>query len=195
MKAEKFYITTAIPYVNAPPNIGHALEFVQTDIIRRFYDLLGYETCLLTGADENSLKNVRAAEALKISTQELCDRNSQLFRNLAEKINLKYDVFFRSSNKDKHWPGAQEVWKRCVDSGDIYKKEYEGLYCVGCEGFYTTNELVNGLCPEHKTKPEEVKEANYFFRLSKYQDKLLHLIESGELMIYPESRKNEVLAS
>ncbi len=194
MTNENFYITTAIPYVNAAPHIGHALEFVQTDVIRRFYDILGYKTFLLTGADENSLKNVRAAEALKIGTQELCDRNSLLFRQLAEKINLKYDIFFRSSNKDKHWPGAQEIWKRCVDSGDIYKKEYEGLYCVGCEGFYTKDELVDGLCPEHKTKPEEVKEVNYFFRLSKYQDALLQLIESGKLAIFPESRKNEVLS-
>jgi len=188
-----FYITTAIPYVNAAPHMGHALEFTQTDIIKRFNKLLGYDTLLLTGADENSLKNVKASEELKISVQELCDRNSALFRELADKINLSYDVFFRSSNKEEHWPGVHKIWQSCVQSGDIYKKKYRGLYCIACEAFYTEDELVDGLDPVHHIKPEIVEEENYFFRLSKYQDKLQRLIESDELRILPETRKNEVL--
>ncbi|MDE1865159.1 MAG: methionine--tRNA ligase [Candidatus Micrarchaeota archaeon] len=187
------YITTSIPYVNAAPHVGHALEFVQADIIRRFRELSGDEVFLLTGTDENSLKNVRAAELLKITTQELCDRNSKLFRDLVDGINLKYDVFFRSSDKKSHFAGAQRLWELCDQAGDIYKKEYSGLYCVGCEAFYTEGELEDGLCPEHKTRPELVHEENYFFKLSKYEKRLLKLIESGEFEIIPKGRRNEIL--
>jgi methionyl-tRNA synthetase len=193
MAKERVYITTSIPYVNAAPHVGHALEFVQADIIKRFAELMGKDTLLLTGTDENSLKNVKAAEALKITTQELCDRNSKLFKDLVDAINLDYDIFFRSSDKKNHFPGAQHLWELCDQAGDIYKKEYSGLYCVGCEAFYTEGELENGLCPEHKTKPEMVHEENYFFKLSKYQDKLLKLIESGELEIMSKNRRNEIL--
>lgn len=194
MPSNKFYITTSIPYVNAAPHVGHALEFVQADVIRRFRILLGDKTFLLTGTDENSLKNVKAAELLNITTQDLCDRNSKLFKDLVDKINLKYDVFFRSSDKKNHFPGAQHLWELCDQSGDIYKKEYSGLYCVGCEAFYTESELKGGLCPEHKTRPELVNEENYFFRLSKYQDKLLTLIESEEFEIIPKTRRNEIIS-
>ena len=193
-KSNRVYITTSIPYVNAAPHVGHALEFVHADVIRRFHELLGEETFLLTGTDENSLKNVKAAEALSITTQELCDRNSALFKDLVDRINLHYDVFFRSSDKRNHFPGAQHLWELCDQAGDIYKKEYSGLYCVGCEAFYTENELDNGICPEHKTKPEMVHEENYFFRLSKYQDTLLKLIESGEFEIVSKSRRNEIVS-
>lgn len=148
---------------------------------------------MLTGTDENSLKNVKAAEDLKISTQKLCDKNSKLFLELAKAIDLSFDVFIRSSDKNAHWPGVHAVWKACVASGDIYKKKYKGLYCVGCEAFYTENELDNGLCPIHHTKPDLVEEQNYFFRLSKYQDRLQKLIESDEFRVVPETRKNEVL--
>ncbi len=191
-KTNRVYITTSIPYVNAPPHVGHALEFVQADILKRFHDLSGDETFLLTGTDENSLKNVKAAEALKITTQELCDRNSKLFKDLVDAVNLDYDVFFRSSDKKNHFPGAQHLWELCDEAGDIYKKEYSGLYCVGCEAFYTEGELDDGYCPEHKTKPELVHEENYFFKLSKYQDRLLKLIESGEFEIVSKSRRNEI---
>lgn len=193
MPKDRVYITTSIPYVNAAPHLGHALEFVQADIIRRFHQLSGSDTFLLTGTDENSLKNVKAAEALKMTTQELCDRNSLLFQELTDRINLSYDVFFRSSDKKAHFPGAQRLWEMCDQAGDIYKKEYEGLYCIGCEAFYTEAELDNGLCPEHHTKPELVHEENYFFRLSKYQDKLIKLIESEKLEILPKGRRSEML--
>lgn len=191
---DKFYITTAIPYVNAKPHLGHALEFVQADVIARYQKTAGKEVFLTTGADENSLKNVQAAEKLGISTQELCNRNSELFKKFAQTIGLSFSTFMRSSNPDLHLPGIKKLWNACVKNGDIYKKRYKGLYCVGCEAFYTEDELVDGLCPEHLTKPEVVEEENYFFTLSKYQRKLIELIEGDSLLVYPESRKNEVLS-
>ncbi len=193
-KKKKFYITTAIPYVNAVPHIGHALEFIQTDVIARWRKLLGDEVFLTTGSDENSLKNVQAAESAGITPQQLCDRNAAIFKELAEKIGLSFNRFLKSSIKKDHWPGAQKLWELCKKSGDIYKKKYKGLYCVGCETFYTNSELANGLCPEHKTKPDAIEEENYFFKLSKYQKKIEKLIESDELRIVPETRKNEVLS-
>ena len=191
---KKFYITTAIPYVNANPHLGHALEFVQTDVIARYQKLLGKDAFLTTGADENSLKNVQAAEEAGITTQELCNKNAEIFKELALKLGLSFNSFLRSSIKKDHWPGVHKLWELCKKSGDIYEKKYKGLYCVGCEAFYADNELVNGLCPEHKKKPEVVEEENYFFRLSKYQKRIEKLIETGELRIVPETRKNEVLS-
>ena len=191
---KKFYLTTAIPYVNSVPHIGHALEFVQTDVIARYHKLLGEGVFLTTGADENSLKNVQAATEVGITTQQLCDKNAAIFKELAIKIGLSFNSFLRSSIKKDHWPGVQRLWELCKKSGDIYKKKYKGLYCIGCEVFYTNSELDNGLCPDHKKKPELVEEENYFFRLSKYQKKIEELIETDELKVVPETRKNEVLS-
>jgi methionyl-tRNA synthetase len=192
---KNFYITTAIPYVNAAPHIGFALEIVQSDVIARFNRISGNNVFFLTGADENSLKNVKAAEKLNIRTEDLVEKNTDLFRRLATEINASIDIFARSSNvaKKEHWPGVSRLWELINKNGDIYKKNYQGLYCVGCEQFYKESELSNGLCPEHLTKPELVEEENYFFRLSKYQDILKELIHSNALRIIPENRKNEVL--
>ncbi|MDD5023258.1 MAG: methionine--tRNA ligase [Candidatus ainarchaeum sp.] len=191
---KKFYTTTAIPYVNSDPHMGHVLEFVQTDVLKRYYESKEYDCFLVTGADENSLKNVQAAEKKGISTIELCEQNSKKFKEMADEIGLSYDCFRRSSDPENHWPGVVELWKRCEKSGDIYKKKYKGLYCVGCEAFYTEQELdEEGFCPEHKRKPEIVEEENYFFKLSKYQDKLYKIIENDEMKIYPKSRKEEIL--
>lgn len=192
--ANKFYITTAIPYVNGRPHIGHALEYFQADTIRNYHKLLGENTLLLSGADENALKNVQTAEAEGISTQELLDRNSKVFEDSYAKLGVKLDVFERGSDSSHHFPGVQKLWELCEKNGDIYKKSYTGLYCVGCESFKTEKELVNGKCPEHLKTPEEITEENYFFKLSNYQDKLLDLIESGELQIIPESKKNEIIS-
>jgi len=188
---KKLFVTTAIDYVNAPPHIGHAFEKFQADIISRYYRNLGNEVLFLTGTDENSLKNVRSAETKGISTKELVDINAQKFYQLKEALNLSIDDFIRTTEK-RHVLGVQKLWQACQK--DIYKKIYQGLYCVGCEEFYKESELINGLCPEHKTKPELVKEENYFFRLSKYQNQLKTLIESDKLEIIPSSRKNEVLS-
>jgi methionyl-tRNA synthetase len=192
----KFYITAAIPYVNAKPHIGHALEFVQSDVIKRYQQLKGSETLLLSGGDENALKNVQAAEKEKLPVQEFIDRNTKLFEDLAKKLNVQFDVFQKGSDQTHHYPASQKLWELCQKNGDIYKKKYKGLYCVGCELFYTYDELnENGECYEHPGKPlEEVEEENYFFKLSNYTDKILELIESNKLVIVPDFRKNEVLA-
>lgn len=190
--AKKFYMTTAIPYVNAEPHIGHALEFIQADAVYRYNKLAGFDTFLTTGADENSIKNVQAAEEKGISTQKLCDINAEKFRQMARLVGLSFDSFLRSSSPKDHWPGVHRLWELCKH--DIYKKKYRGLYCNGCEAFYTESELVYGKCPEHNTVPEHVEEENYFFRLSKYQKQLEKLIVSDKLRIIPETRKNEVLS-
>lgn len=190
--SETAFISTAIPYVNAKPHIGHALEFVQTDAMARYLRLTGRDVFFLTGSDENSLKNVRAAQDEGISTRELCDRNTEYFKALLPGLNISNDEFIRTSS-DLHIRGAQELWKR-TKPDDIYKKHYSGLYCVGCEDFYSEKEAVEGKCPEHLTPLELVEEENYFFRLTNYQDRLLELIESGQLRIVPNSKRNETLA-
>ena len=189
---KKFYITTAIPYVNAPPHQGFALEVVQADTIARYHRLLDEDVYFLAGTDENALKNVQAAEKEEITTQELVDRNSQKFYDLKKALNLTYDDFIRTTEK-RHIEGSQALWRACKKE-DIYKKKYKGLYCVGCEAFYTKKDLVDDQCPEHKRQPEVVSEENYFFRLSKYQDWLEDLISTDKLKIVPQIRKNEVLS-
>ncbi|MFA5995275.1 MAG: methionine--tRNA ligase [Patescibacteria group bacterium] len=191
-KKDTYYITTAIPYVNSKPHIGFALELIQTDVMARYQRLIGQDVYFLTGVDENSLKNVRAAEEAKLTTQELCDKNSAVFEELAKALNISLQQFFRTTSA-QHIKGAQALWQACKPE-DIYKKQYTGHYCVGCEVFYTEKDLVSGQCPEHLTTPEIVKEENYFFKLSNYQTKLLALIESGEIQIVPKFRKNEVVS-
>ncbi|MGA2911054.1 MAG: methionine--tRNA ligase [Candidatus Levyibacteriota bacterium] len=190
----KFYITTAIPYVNGKPHIGHTLEYFQADVIRRYHQILGDETLLLSGADENALKNVQAAQKEGIPIKQFLDDNSKLWQNAYEKLGVHLDVFQRSSDQQKHWPGVQKFWNLCVKNGDIYKKSYAGLYCVGCEGFKLEKELINGLCPTHQKAPEKISEENYFFKLSNYQDKLTELIESGKLKITPSNKREEALS-
>ncbi len=191
----KFYITTAIPYVNGKPHIGHALEYFQADTIRNFQKyILGNETLLLSGADENALKNVQAAEKENTPIQEFLDLNSEVFREAFKKLGISLDVFQRGSDKKTHWPGVQKLWNLCFENGDIYKKSYTGLYCVGCESFKTKEELVDGLCPDHLKTPEETTEENYFFKLSSYQDQIIDSIESGKLKVTPENKKAEILS-
>ncbi len=190
--SKKFYITTAIPYVNASPHIGFALELVQADAVARYHRLIGDDVYFLNGADENSLKNVQAAEKEGISTKDLVNRNTKKFIELGKVLNISNDDFIRTTEK-KHFKGAQKLWLACRKQ-DIYKKKYRGLYCVGCEQFYLEKELVDGKCPEHQIKPEIVEEENYFFKLSNYQKQLEKIISSDEYRIVPPSRKNEVLS-
>ncbi len=193
--SKKYYITSAIPYVNAKPHIGHALEFIQADTIARYHKLLGEDVKLLSGGDENALKNVQAAENAGKDVQAFIDENNKLYEELTEKLNCEYDIWHRGSDKSHH-KASQKLWELCDKSGDIYKKSYKGLYCIGCEVFYTPEELnENGECFEHPGKKlDEVEEENYFFKLSNYQDKLIQLIESDEYKITPDFRKNEVLS-
>lgn len=194
MNAKKFYVTCAIPYVNAAPHIGHALEFIQGDVIARYHALLGEDTRLLSGGDENALKNVQAAEKTGLPIQEFIDGNTEKFYKLTKALGCRFDVWQKGSDVDHHFNASQQLWNLCKN--DIYSKSYEGLYCVGCETFYTHDELnQQGECFEHPGKKlESVKETNYFFKLSNYQKQLLALIESDQLKIVPEKRKNEVVA-
>lgn len=193
---DTFYITTAIPYLNARPHIGHALEFVQADVIARFHRVRGDRVRLLSGGDENALKIVQAAEEAGIDIQTFTDANAGLFTDLARKLSVQFDVFQRGSDRIHHYPASQKLWELCDAAGDIYKKSYQGLYCVGCEAFYTPGELTpDGECFEHPGRqPDRVSEENYFFRLSRYQDRLTELIRSGELNIIPEGKKSEMRA-
>lgn len=191
---QKFYITTAIPYVNGKPHIGHTLEFVQTDAIARTHRLIGDDVVLLTGSDENSLKNVRAAQKEGISTKELLDKYTAIWQEFGTFLGIKIDRFQRSFNPETHFPGVQKFWQLCEASGDLYKKTYQGLYCVGCEQFYKESELKEGKCPLHLTVPEKVDEENYFFRLSKYQQQIRELIESDAVFVTPGKIKHEMLA-
>lgn len=196
MAKQKFYITAAIPYVNARGHVGHALEFVQTNTIARYHKLLGEDVVSLSGGDENALKNVQAAESAGVPIQKFVDQNTESFRQLAVKLNAGFSLWVKGSDKKHHFPASQLLWSLCEKNGDIYKKKYEGLYCVGCEQFYSPDELnENGECFEHPGKKlEKVSEENYFFALSKYQHKLTKIIENNQIKIIPESRKNEVLS-
>jgi len=193
-KKQKFYLTTAIPYVNGRPHVGHALEYVIADAIHRYYEMKGNDTRIISGADENALKNVQAAEKAGKGVKEFLDEHSKIFEGFYNKLGVELDEFRRGTDQEKHWPGVQKLWKLAHENGDIYKKAYTGLYCVGCEAFVDKSELVDGKCPDHDKEPEVVEEENYFFRLSKYQDELRDLIGSNQYKIYPEKRKREVLA-
>lgn len=195
----KYFITNAIPYVNAKPHVGHALEFVQSDVMRRYQKLLGKDVLLLCGGDENAMKNVQAAEKDGENVQEFVDKNTKLFEDLAKNLQVQFDVFQKGSS-ESHFKSSQKLWELCNNSGDIYKKSYSGLYCVGCELFYEKSELSeNGECFEHPGKKlEEVTEENYFFKLSKYQKDIERILtdesDPNFIKIIPESRKNEVLS-
>lgn len=188
----KFYISTAIPYVNSDPHVGFAMELIQADVIARYQRLKRDKVFFLTGTDENALKNVQAAERASVPVREFIDKHAQKFIDLTKAINISNNDFIRTT-EERHIKGAQKLWRACMDAGDIYKKNYKGLYCIGCEEFKTEKELIDGKCPEHGIKPETVEEENYFFKLSKYEKDLLVLIESGELIIVPETRRNEAL--
>lgn len=192
MKDHKTFITTSIPYVNGAPHVGHALEFVEVDVLKRAHALLGADSRSQTGSDENSLKNVQAAEKAGEETATFVERHAARFNDLADALGCDYDRFIRT-REDVHMKGAQKLWSMC-NADDIYKKSYKGLYCVGCEAFYNEDDLEDGLCPIHKTKPELVEEENYFFRLSAYQDQLLDLLKSKKYHVYPESRRNEMIS-
>jgi len=186
---KKFYVTTAIDYVNAKPHVGHAFEKVLADAIARWKRLNGKEVFFLTGVDENAQKNVQAAEKAGVPVKEFIDKNAALFIKLCDKLNISYDDFIRTTAKE-HKIVVQEIVTKLIANKDIYKGTYEGLYCTGCETYYTEKDLNDGKCPEHGTVPELRKEEAYFFKLSKYKDALLKLIPK---LVIPESKANEVL--
>ncbi len=191
--AERFYVTTPIYYVNAEPHIGHAYTTIVADVMNRFHILRGMETFFLTGTDEHGDKIAIAAEKNGQSPQQYVDRISKMFRDLWPTLDIQNDRFIRTTDPE-HIAVVQDILNRVKDNGDIYFAEYEGLYCVGCERFYTERELVDGKCPDHQTEPKVIKEANYFFRMSKYQDWLIGYINENPDFIRPERYRNEALS-
>lgn len=190
----KFYLTNAIAYVNAPPHIGHALELVQGDVLTRYHrDIKGDDTRFLVGTDEHGSKIQQTARDRGIEPQALADENAQIFKDLHERFNAANDDFVRTTD-DSHKRGAQKIWKMIDAAGMFYEKEYEGLYCTGCEAFKIEKDLVDGNCPNHMRPPEKLKEKNIFFKLSEYSDAIKEKVKSRELEIKPESRRNEFLS-
>jgi methionyl-tRNA synthetase len=189
----RFYITTAIVYTNASPHIGFALELIQGDAVARYRRMMGDEVRFLTGTDEHGTKIMRTAQAAGLSTQEFVDGIAAEVAQLAQRLSISNDDFIRTSDRVRHRPAAQEIWRKLAEHDDLYKKSYEGYYCVGHEAFIKESELVEGVCPLHRSKPELIKEENWFFRLSKYKAKVGELLESGRLAIVPETRKTEML--
>ncbi|MBV9159566.1 MAG: methionine--tRNA ligase [Candidatus Kaiserbacteria bacterium] len=187
------YLTTTLPYVNADPHIGFALECVQADIQARYRSLMGSDVFFNTGTDEHGLKILQKAREEGKEPQAYTDEYAEKFRALKERLGLSEGLHFIRTTDAHHKSAAQEIWRRCFEKGDIYKKKYKGLYCVGDEMFLKESDLVNGRCPNHPTMdPIEIEEENYFFRLSAYQDKLTaYLSQVG--VIVPEWRRQEAL--
>jgi len=190
---KKFYITTPIYYVNDKPHIGHAYSTIAADVLARFHRMKGEEVFFLTGTDEHGAKVAQTAKKEKIEPQELCDRNSAKYEKAWDTLKISYDNFIRTTNPE-HEKMVIQVLKRLNDKKLIYKGIYQGLYCVDCERYYTSKELVNGKCPIHKKKVISLSENCYFFKLSAFQEKLLKLIKSDKLIVEPTERKKELLS-
>jgi len=187
----KFYITTAIDYVNAKPHLGHAYEKIVADVIARWKRISGFDVFFLTGTDENAQKNAQAAKATKIPVKQFVDRNVKGFQELVKLLSISNDRFIRTTEKP-HFSISQSIFKKVLEKGDIYKGKYEGFYCHGCESFKTEKELVNGKCPEHDKKPEWISEDAYFFKMSKYEKQVRKLLETKGFVL-PDYRRIEML--
>lgn len=193
-KREKsFYITTTLPYVNAEPHIGFALEIIAADVLARFYNMVGYEVFFNTGTDEHGYKLYKEALKLGMSPKEFVDKQYGNFKKLKEILNVNFNSFIRTTDTD-HIEAAQEFWRRCERNGDVYKKKYRIKYCIGCELEKTDSELIDGRCPLHPDqKIEVIEEENYFFRFSRYQKKLLTLYKNNPEFVLPKKRFNEII--
>ncbi len=193
MKKENYFITTAIDYATGNPHLGHAYEKIGTDVIARFQRLLQKETRFLTGTDEHGQKVFEKAQEKNLTPQEFVDIESDKFEKLTHTLNLSNDFFIRTTQKE-HKLFVQQMLQKSYDNGDIYLGKYEGLYCVGCEKYYTEYELLEGnICPDHKKVVENVKQENYFFKLSKYENFLLELYEKNPEFISPKHRRDEII--
>ncbi len=192
MENKKYYITTPIYYPSANFHIGHCYTTVIADSIARYKKQNGYDVYFLTGSDEHGLKIQRKAEALGITPKEYVDKIIEDAKDLWSSLGIEYDRFIRTTDPD-HVEVVQKIFKKLYDKGDIYKGEYKGLYCTPCESFWTESQLVDGKCPDCGRDVEEAREEAYFFRLSKYQDRLVEYIETHPEFIQPVSRKNEMI--
>ncbi len=188
-----FYLTTTLPYVNAPLHIGHALEFVRADTIARYKKLTGYDVYFNTGTDEHGMKIFEKAKKQRIPVQDFVDHAFGIFKEQTKMFGLNEDTHFIRTTDKKHVEAVQEFWKRVRDNGYIYKKDYEAKYCMGCESEKTDSDLVNGKCPLHLgLELKIIKEENYFFRYSAFQDRLLALYEKNPNFVVPDFRLNEI---
>ncbi|MEO1062421.1 MAG: methionine--tRNA ligase [Actinomycetota bacterium] len=187
-------VTAAIPYVNAAPHLGYAYELVQADVAARALRATGHAVRLTTGTDDNSLKNVLAAEAVGEDAAAFVDRHANRFAALEAPLGLALDDFVRTSRDERHRAAVERIWTAAEAAGDLYRRDYVGDYCVGCEQFWRPDELVDGRCPEHLSPTERVEELNWFFRLSRYRDRLHRLISDDAIEIRPEPFRREALA-
>ncbi len=188
------YISTTIPYVNAAPHVGFALELVQTDSLARYYRARGDQVRASTGSDDHSLKSVRAAALTGESVTAVVRRNSSAFRAQGPLLQARFDEFISTSGDLRHRPSVERLFRACKANGDLYRRAYRAAYCVDCEQFYRDEELEQGVCPEHGRATEVLEEENWFFRLSRYQEKLAAAIRSGTIRILPAARRQEVLS-
>lgn len=190
---KKFYITTTLPYVNADPHIGYALESVQADAIARYFKKkLGNENVFFNvGTDEHGQKIWDKAQEEGLSVQDFVDKYAQRYKDFCKLFFIEYDNFYRTSDNSHH-KAAQKFWEKCEEKGDIYKKRYAGKYCVGCERFITEKELVDGKCPDHGIVPEERDEENYFFKLTNYKEELLEWLENNPQVLKPRQKRVEL---
>lgn len=191
MKKNTYYITTAIPYANADPHIGFALEILYSDVMARYQRLMGKDVFFLTGTDEHGQKMLKTAKEAGKTVEEFAALKSSAFQNLADQYNISNNDFIRTT-EDRHMKGAQKFWEASLKNGDIYKKTYTGLYCVGCEAFITEKDLVEGKCPIHNRAPETISEENYFFKLSKYQKEIEKIFSESKDFVIPENRYLEM---
>ncbi len=192
--AKKFYITTAIDYIDDVMHIGHAYQKIVADVLARYHRLLGEKVFFLTGVDEHGGKAEEAAKKAKVEFKKWADKISQADKEQFQSLNISYDRFIRTTDKD-HKKTVIDFWRRVKKKGDIYLGKYEGIYCQGCEGFITEKDLVKGKCPYHPTKtPRKLTEKNYFFRWSKYEDFLKDRLKKNPEFVQPESKRNEMLA-
>lgn len=192
MVKKKFYVTTAIDYPNAEPHVGHMYQKIVADVLARWHKVLGEDVFFLTGTDEHGKKIQESAEKAGKKPKEFVDSAVLKFKEAWKSLNIEYDRFIRTTDKD-HEKLVQEMIENCKKKGDIYLGEYEGYYCVGCEGYLTEKDLVDGCCPFHKKPLSKLKEESYFFRLSKYQDFLLDIYQKTPAVILPKSRRNEII--
>lgn len=187
-------ITTAIDYSSGHPHIGHALEKLAADVISRWHKLNGQEVFFLTGTDEHGQKVATKAKENNQTPEQFATTISAEFEQMDQNLGINFDRFIRTTDPD-HIQVAQQIWTKCFEAGDIFKKDFSGKYCPGCEAFKTPKDLdANGLCPDHQIKPEPISEENYFFKLSKFADQIKTLLETDQIKLKPQARKNEILS-
>lgn len=192
MSENRFYVVTPIYYVNGNPHIGHAYTTIAGDVLKRYHEAQGAEVFFSVGVDENAQKNAEVAQKKGMEVQAYVDEMAAVWQQMWDDLGIEYSGFIRTT-EDRHKAAVEKFWKLVEAKGDIYKGEYVGLYCVGCEEYKTELQLVDGLCPDHKRAPEELKEENYFFKLSAYRDKLVEHFEANPDFVQPKSRRNEIL--